>query len=237
VNPTESPSSEARVGQQAPRSPVRLLVADAQRLFRRSLSALLAADPALHVVAEAADADEAVQKASELQPDLVLLDRQLSGAGIHVIGALKLAAPGTRVVLLAADADAHHLQLVLRQGADGYLLKTIDLSALTSALRRVLHGEPVISHQLMGQLLAGLLAPAAPHALPGSRDEAAANLSPREQEVLRHIARGASNKEIARSLAIAETTVKIHVQHILRKLGVSSRLQAAVAVTSGGLRF
>jgi two-component system, NarL family, nitrate/nitrite response regulator NarL len=200
--------------------------------------ALLAADPGLLVVAEATEADEALRKARELQPDLVLLDRQLSDAGgIDVMAALKQAVPGARVVLLAAAADAQHLHRALRQGADGYLLKSVEGGALTAAMHRVLGGEPVVSPELVGALLAGLAAPAAPNALAAPRDETARNLSPREQEVLRHIARGASNKEIARTLAIAETTVKIHVQHILRKLGVSSRLQAALAVTSGGLRF
>jgi two-component system, NarL family, nitrate/nitrite response regulator NarL len=200
--------------------------------------ALLAADPALHVVAEVAEADEALRKARELQPDLVLLDRQLSDAGgVDVMAALKQAVPAARVVLLAAAPDAQHLHRALRQGADGYLLKSVEGSALTAAMHRVLGGEPVVSPELVGALLAGLAAPAALNVLAAPRDETAANLSPREQEVLRHIARGASNKEIARTLAIAETTVKIHVQHILRKLGVSSRLQAALAVTSGGMRF
>lgn len=221
-------------------SPVRLLVVDDHTLFRRGLVALLGADPTLRVVGEAADAAQAVRKAQELQPDLVLLDNHLPGAtGIQALGDLKEAAPGAKFVLLTVSEDEGDLHLALRNGANGYLLKTIEGDVLTAAIHRVMRGEPVISPELMGKLLAVLQArgsdtaaePIAPAADTGPA------LSPREQEVLRQIALGASNKEIARTLDIAETTVKIHVQHILRKLGVSSRVQAAVAVSSGDVRF
>ncbi|HEY0825960.1 MAG TPA: response regulator transcription factor [Ramlibacter sp.] len=220
-------------------SPVRLLVVDDHTLFRRGLVALLGADAAMQVVGEAGDAAEAVRKAQALQPDVVLLDNHLPGAtGIQAIPDLKEAAPNAKIVLLTVSEDEHDLHLVLRSGANAYLLKTIEGDVLTGAIHRVLRGEPVISPELMGKLVAGLQAgaPAAPAPIQTTQD-GGPTLSPREQEVLRQIARGASNKEIARSLDIAETTVKIHVQHILRKLGVSSRVQAAVAVTSGGIRI
>ncbi|MDE2605311.1 MAG: response regulator [Burkholderiales bacterium] len=218
--------------------PVRLLVVDDHTLFRRGLVALLAAEPGLQVVGEAGDAAEAVRKAQALRPDLVLLDNHLPGAtGIQALAELKEASPGTKIVLLTVSEDEHDLQAALRAGANGYLLKTIEGDALAPAIQRVMRGEPVISPELLGKLVAALQAPGAsapPPAAPALPGGPA--LSPREQEVLRQIARGASNKEIARSLDIAETTVKIHVQHILRKLGVSSRVQAAVAVSSGEIR-
>jgi len=221
-------------------SPVRLLVVDDHTLFRRGLVALLAADATLHVVGEAGDAAEAVRKAQALQPDLVLLDNHLPGAtGVQAIPDLKEAAPAARIVLLTVSEDSDDLQAALQSGAHAYLLKTIEGDVLADAIHRVMRGEPVISPELVGKLLSAVQAQgrAGGGAAPQPAADAGPALSPREQEVLRQIARGASNKEIARSLEIAETTVKIHVQHILRKLGVSSRVQAAVAVTRGGVRL
>ena len=171
--------------------------------------------PTLRVVGEAADAAEAVRRARELQPDLVLLDNHLPGAtGIQALGDLKGGA-AAKFVLLTVSEDEGDLHLALRNGANGYLLKTIEGDVLTTAIHRVMRGEPVISPELMGKLLAALQARhdtvQAPVAAAADTGPA---LSPREQEVLRQIALGASNKEIARTLDIAETTVKIHVQHI-----------------------
>jgi two-component system, NarL family, nitrate/nitrite response regulator NarL len=220
-------------------SPVRLLVVDDHTLFRRGLVALLAADATLHVVGEAGDAAEAVRKAQALQPDLVLLDNHLPGAtGVQAIPDLREAAPAARIVLLTVSEDGDDLQAALQSGAHAYLLKTIEGEVLADAIHRVMRGEPVISPELVGKLLSAVQAQgrAGGGTAPQPAADAGPALSPREQEVLRQIARGASNKEIARSLDIAETTVKIHVQHILRKLGVSSRVQAAVAATRGGVR-
>ena len=213
---------------------VRLLVVDDHTLFRRGLVALLAGDATLEVVGEAADAAEAVRRAQALQPDVVLLDNHLPGAtGIQSLAELKAAAPAARVVLLTVSEDEQDLQAALRGGAQGYLLKTLEGEALAAALHRVMRGEPVVSPELLGKLVAALQAPVAAAAPLPATAGAGPQLSAREQDVLKLIARGASNKEIARALDIAETTVKIHVQHILRKLGVSSRVQAAVAASNG----
>jgi two-component system, NarL family, nitrate/nitrite response regulator NarL len=222
-------------------SPVRLLVVDDHTLFRRGLVALLAADVSVEVVGEAGDGAEAVRKARTLQPDLVLLDNHLPGAtGIQVLSELRDAAPFAKVVLLTVSEDDMDLQAALRGGANGYLLKTIEGDVLIGSIHRVMRGEPVISPELMGKLVAALQAPgglALSTAQAEPVPEGAAQLSPREHEVLQEIARGASNKEIARTLQIAETTVKIHVQHILRKMGVTSRVQAAVMASGGSSRF
>lgn len=209
--------------------PVRLLVVDDHTLFRRGLVALLGSDATLQVAGEAGDAAEAVRKAQALQPDVVLLDNHLPGAtGIQALPELKEAAPAARVILLTVSEDEQDLHTALRGGASGYLLKTIEGEVLGAAIHRVMRGEPVVSPEMMGKLVAGLQSQ--PPGQPARADDAGlpAQLSPREQEVLQQIARGASNKEIARALHIAQTTVKIHVQHILRKLNVSSRVQAAV---------
>ena len=214
--------------------PITLLVVDDHTLFRRGLIALLEQDAGLQVVGEAGDAAQALRLAPALQPDVILLDNHLPGVrGIDAVKDLRQLAPQARVLILTVSEDAQDLALALRNGAQGYLLKTIEGDLLAEAIRRAMRGEPVVSVELMGKLVAAFQAQDAAVPLPvvvGQHSASAVTpaLSPREEEVLREIARGASNKEIARTLDIAETTVKIHVQHILRKLNLSSRVQAAV---------
>ena len=219
--------------------PVTLLVVDDHNLFRRGLVALLGQDPGLKVVGEAGDAAQALRQAPALRPDVILLDNHLPGVtGVDAIRGLREVSPASRVLMLTVSEDEQDLATALRNGAQGYLLKTIDGDLLAKAIHRAAAGEPVVSPELMGKLVAAFQSQGAPQAggaldaaLPGQVQAAAepsTPLSPREEDVLREIARGASNMEIARALDIAETTVKIHVQHILRKLGLSSRVQAAV---------
>jgi two-component system nitrate/nitrite response regulator NarL len=232
-------------------TPIRLLVVDDHNLFRRGLIALLAQDSRFSVAGEAADASEAQRSASRLQPDVILLDNHLPGvSGIDAIGGLKAAAPQARVVMLTVSENEEDLAAGLRAGADGYLLKTIDTEELANSIARIWDGDSVISPEMMGKLVgllratpgqaaAAAVAPAAAQAPASARARVAGNdpihsLSPREGEILRLIAHGASNKLIARELDIAETTVKIHVQHILRKLELSNRVHAAVYATERG---
>ena len=220
--------------------PVRVLVVDDHTLFRRGLIALLAGDARFEVVAEAADAGEAQRRAAEMQPDLILLDNHLPGvSGVDALAGLLQAAPAARVLMLTVSEDERDLAAALRGGARGYLLKTVDSEMLASAIQRTMAGESVVSPEMTSKLVSAFRAmPPAEASVPTPPPVVAApadpihSLSPREQEILRHIARGASNKEIARALEIAETTVKIHVQHILRKLNLSSRVQAAVLASS-----
>lgn len=228
-------------------TPIRLLVVDDHNLFRRGLIALLGQDSRFSVVGEAADAGEAQRSASRLQPDVILLDNHLPGvSGIDAIGSLKAAAPQARVVMLTVSENEEDLAAGLRAGADGYLLKTIDTEALANSIARIWDGDSVISPEMMGKLV-GLLraspgqaesppqdAPAAAPRVRVAGNDPIHSLSPREGEILRLIAHGASNKLIARELDIAETTVKIHVQHILRKLELSNRVHAAVYATERG---
>lgn len=213
-------------------SPARLLVVDDHTLFRRGLMALLASQPSLVVVGEAADAGEALRCATELQPDVILLDHHLPGvSGVDVLQALQQAAPSARVLMLTISEDADTLARALQLGAHGYLLKTVDSDMLVTAIERALRGRSTVSPEMTDKLVSAF------QALQGSAAEVAAppppadplsQLSPREREILHEITAGASNKEIARALDIAETTVKLHVHHILRKLGLTSRVQAAV---------
>lgn len=226
-------------------TPIRVLVVDDHTLFRRGLIALLARDPLVVVVGDAGDAGEATRKAVELQPDVILLDNHLPGVkGVDALPGLREAAPSARILMLTVSEDENDLAAALRGGAAGYLLKTAEGEALTAAIQRAMDGESIVAPEMMSKLVAayrgaastGLVSGTAPAetlispAQPGIR-----SLSPRELEILRGIVRGASNKEIARAHGIAETTVKIHVQHILRKLNVSSRVHAAVIGSESGL--
>lgn len=214
---------------------IRILVVDDHTLFRRGLTALLSRDPHFEVIGDAADAGEAQRRAQTLQPDLILLDNHLPGVnGVDALPALREAAPQARVLMLTVSEDAADLAAALRGGAAGYLLKTIEGEALATAIRRAMRGESVVADEMTSKLVAAYRDAAASPA-PGSPVSPLSTLSPRELDILRGIARGASNKEIGRDLGIAETTVKIHVQHVLRKLDVSSRVHAAVIATENGL--
>lgn len=157
---------------------------------------------------------------------------------MDAIGSLREAAPQARILMLTVSEDSHDLAAALRAGASGYLLKTIEGDALGDSLRRAMRGESVVAPEMTGKLVAAYrdaAGGAAAQGLPCAPASVLDPLSAREQDILRGIARGQSNKEIARALGIAETTVKIHVQHVLRKLDVSSRVHAAVIATSNGL--
>ena len=235
--------------------PIRLLLVDDHTLFRRGLKALLSLDGRLEVAGEAGDLGEALRCLSQVKPDLVLLDNHLPGVrGVDGIGAIKDALPGVRVLMLTVSENAEDLAAALQGGADGYLLKTMESEQLAETIEKVMTGDSVISPEMLTKLVSafrqrpppapspaasGLPVAAAPAPPPPVLAEVPSQglhlLSPREREILMLIARGDSNKAIGRTLDIAETTVKIHVQHILRKLNLSSRVQAAVYATSHGL--
>lgn len=220
-------------------NPIRILVVDDHTLFRRGLTAILSRSTNVLVVGDAGDATEAQRRAEELEPDLILLDNHLPGVnGVDALPALRAALPSVRIILLTVSEDESDLEAALRGGANGYLLKTMDADALVAAMLQVIQGESVIADEMTSKLVAAyrgaivnapdttaLVEPTAHVVSPLS------HLSPRERDILRGIALGESNKLIARHLGIAETTVKIHVQHVLRKLNVTSRVQAAVIAT------
>jgi len=212
----------------APNAPVRILVVDDHTLFRRGLIALLGQERTFEVVGDAADASQAQRLAQQLQPDVILLDNHLPGVqGVDALPGLREVAPQSCILMLTVSEDEQDLASALKAGARGYLLKTIEGDALADAIRRAMAGEHVVSPDMTGKLVAALKGETPePRSTPTTA--LMAQLSPRERDILRGIARGASNKEIAAELGIAETTVKIHVQHVLRKLGVSTRVQAAV---------
>lgn len=219
---------------------ISLLIVDDHALFRRGLAALLSQDGRFSVLALAGDVGEALKNLSQQAPDVILLDNNLPGVrGVDGIPALKEAAPQARILMLTVSENQDDLAAALLAGAEGYLLKTVESDQLCNAINKVMEGESVVSPEMMTKLLtvfrakpSQIAAQTETPAMHSTRQVEAGELSSREREVLACIARGASNKIIARELNIAETTVKIHVQHILRKLNLSSRVQAAVYASS-----
>ncbi|HNW03436.1 MAG TPA: response regulator [Burkholderiaceae bacterium] len=224
--------------------PIQLLLVDDHNLFRRGLNALLSQDGRFEVTCEAGDMGEALRCAQRARPDVILLDNHLPGVrGVDGIATLKEAAPGVRILMLTVSENEDDLAAALQAGADGYLLKTVESDQLCDAIVKVLAGESVISPEMMTKFVAVFRAKGPTTTNGGTPAPAPANspesgmdtLSAREREILAFIARGDSNKVIARALDIAETTVKVHVQHILRKLQLTSRVQVAVYAAGRGM--
>ncbi len=213
-------------------NPIRVLLVDDHTLFRSGVKALLQRHDEFEVVGESADSLEGVKRARELKPDVVLLDLHMPGvSGKDAVKLFLEQSPDTRVVMLTVSEAADDLVDTLRAGASGYLLKNIETETLLDSIRRAVAGDSVVSAEMTTKLVKGLRATGAGND-PATDKE---TLSPREHEILGYVAKGASNKEIARALDLAESTVKIHVQHILRKLNLSSRVQAAVYAIEHGL--
>jgi len=221
--------------------PIQVLVVDDHTLFRRGLIALLSHDTRFVVSDEAADMGEALRCLRKHQPDVILLDNHMPGVrGIDGIPSLKEAAPNARIMMLTVSENEDDLVNALRAGADGYLLKTNESDQLTDSIVKLLAGESVVSPEMTSKLVAALRTlPAGTSTTPAANGTEASRLfdelSVREREILSQIAQGLSNKVIGRNLDIAETTVKNHVQHILRKLSLASRVQAAVYAVQHGL--
>ena len=222
---------------------IKLLVVDDHTLFRRGLIALLAQDTRMEVVGEAGDVGEALRATARLCPDLILLDNHLPGVrGVDGIAALKEACGRARILMLTVSENEDDLAAAMHAGADGYLLKTVESDHLCDSIVRVMAGESVISPEMMTKFVAAFRAKiVVPESATASQSISATNntaldsLSVREREILLLIARGDSNKLIGRELDIAETTVKVHIQHIFRKLQLTSRVQVAVYAAAHGL--
>lgn len=202
-----------------------VVIIDDHPLFRKGVHQLLDLEPTLEVVAEASNGEEGAQLVAQHEPDLVLLDLNMKGmGGQKTLEAIKQHNPETRVVILTVSDTSDDLIGTIRAGADGYLLKDMEPEELLAYIKEAVFGRTVISAGLAGRLAMAL------------REEAAVKnrnvneLTEREQEILRALADGKSNKLIARDLDITEGTVKVHVKHLLRKLNFRSRVEAAVWV-------
>jgi two-component system nitrate/nitrite response regulator NarL len=217
---------------------LKLMLVDDHPLFRRGLASLLASyDERFDVVCEASDVTEALKLAKSTPVELILLDNHLPGVrGVDAIMLFKELDPELKIVMMTVSDDEDDLSQALKSGADGYLLKTSDSEQLADTLSRVIAGESVISPQMMNKLVDSMRNQNASPSEQNSPEKLADRLSPREREIVQLIAKGYSNKLIARELNIAETTVKIHIQHIFKKLELSSRLQVALFASSAGLQ-
>lgn len=199
----------------------RILLVDDHPMMRKGVIQLLEFEDDLQVVGEAGSGEEALRMAAELEPDMILLDLNMKGmTGLDTLRALRENGEDARIVVFTVSDDRNDVINVLRAGADGYLLKDMEPERLLEHIRQAATGQLTISPQLT-QVLA--------QALRGDdRPKGIEELTDRERQILRQLAHGYSNKMIARKLDITEGTVKVHVKRVLHKLGMRSRVEAAV---------
>lgn len=211
--------------------PARLLIADDHELARAGLRTMLTGQRGLELVGEAATGREALILCRRLQPDLALIDVRMPELdGLATCHAIKQECQGTSVILITIHENPEYLLEALKAGAAGYVLKDISQRELITAVQGVLRGESMLNKELVIRLLQRLASET-----PYQEELSPEQLSPREREVLQLLTQGQTNREIAQNLTVSVSTVKIHVEHILAKLGVSDRTQAAVRAFELGL--
>lgn len=211
----------------------RVLVVDDHTLFRKGLVTLLQ-DRGLTVAGEAGDGRAGIEEAVRLKPDVILMDVNMPGCnGIEATRAIHERLPETRILMLTVSDEDDNLFAAVKAGARGYLLKNIDPDELVAAVERLMNGEAVIPHQLAAHFLAEFATMAKSRVAPAAGSSHV--LTTREEEILRELANGATNKEIANALSISEHTVKIHLKNILKKLHMNNRTQAAIYAQRHGL--
>ncbi|MCK8609863.1 response regulator transcription factor [Agromyces sp. C10] len=211
---------------------IRVILADDHELLRSGLVSILESEPEIRVIAVCADGPSAVRESARLRPDLVLMDVEMPGGdGISAIAPLLEASPETRVMVLTLFDLDEYVAGALRAGASGFLIKTTPPRELIAAVKTCAAGEATFGPSVMARLVQSYIERPDPANAPAG----AAELTSRELEVLRQMARGLSNAEIGRELHLAETTVKSHVAHVLLKLGVRDRVQAVVVAHTTGM--
>jgi NarL family two-component system response regulator LiaR len=207
--------------------PIRVLIADDHAVVREGLRTFLDLQDGIEVVGEAGDGEEAIAETERLQPDVILIDLVMPRLdGVHAMRELRERAPRARAIVLTSFLDDEHLLPAMRAGAAGYLLKNVQPQELARAVRAAVAGDVLIDPAVAARLV---------DSLGNGREDRVERLTPREREVLVLIGRGFANKRIADELGIAEKTVKVHVSHVLAKLGVADRTQAALFAVREGL--
>ena len=211
---------------------IRVLIVDDHLLFSSGVRVLLEQGDQFLVLGEVADGLEGVKRTESLKPDIVLMDIHMPGiSGREALKLIGESAPDAKVVMLTVSEDANDLIECLREGAAGYILKNIAADTLVDALLKIHRGESIISPKMTSRLVRHLQAQQPGEiAIDAQREE----MSPREKEVLRGLARGQTNRELAAELGVAESTVKIHIQNIFKKTCLRSRVQAALYAVEHG---
>jgi DNA-binding NarL/FixJ family response regulator len=224
-----SPADDAEVAVLLPQSgdPIRVLIVDDHALFRRGLEMVLSQEPDIELVGEASDGSEALSKAAATLPDIVLMDvRMPKRSGIEACTSIKEVVPSAKIIMLTISDEEADLYDAIKAGATGYLLKEISIDEVASAIRAVHGGQSLISPSMASKLLSEFASMIkkgdARQQIPAPR------LTDREMEVLRLVAKGLNNRDIAKQLFISENTVKNHVRNILEKLQLHSRMEAVV---------
>jgi DNA-binding NarL/FixJ family response regulator len=211
----------------SPGEVIRVLIADDQALFRRGLFVVLGIEDLIEVVAEAENGEEAVARAAELTPDVVLMDvRMPKLSGIEAAKQIRELLPDTKILMLTVSDEEEDLYEAIKAGANGYLLKEIAVEEVAEAIRAVVQGQSLISPSMASKLLSEFNSLAKRAAQ--QEQFPTPVLTTRELEVLRLVAKGMSNKEVAEELFISENTVKNHVRNILEKLHLHSRMEAVM---------
>jgi two-component system NarL family response regulator len=207
--------------------PIRVLVVDDHALFRRGLEMVLAQESDIEVVGEASDGAEAVTRAAEMLPDIVLMDvRMPRRSGIEACTAIKDTVPSAKIVMLTISDEEADLYEAIKAGASGYLLKEISIDEVAASIRAVAGGQSLISPSMAGKLLTEF---ATLIKRDGERQQVPApRLTEREMDVLKLVARGLNNRDIGAQLFISDNTVKNHIRNILEKLQLHSRMEAVV---------
>jgi two-component system NarL family response regulator len=209
--------------------PIRALIVDDHALFRRGLEMVLAAEDDIELVGEASDGSEAVQKAGESLPDVVLMDiRMPKSSGIEACRAMKEVAPSSKIVMLTISDEEEDLFEAIRAGASGYLLKDIPLDEVADVVRAVHGGQSLINPSMAAKLLTEFAALNKRDQEERAEQVPPPKLTDREMQVLKLVAKGMNNRDIAKELFISENTVKNHVRNILEKLHLHSRMEAVI---------
>jgi DNA-binding NarL/FixJ family response regulator len=199
---------------------IRVAIIDDQPLFRSGVACALAGDPDLKVVCLGSTADEALRIARDMSPDVIIMDITVAGDGLAALGTIVASHPRVKTLVLSMASDQARVCAAMQKGARGYLLKTVETADLIQAVRLIARGGTYVAPALAAYLLAHLM----------DKTDPFAALSVREDQVLKLIAHGLSNKEVGRRLSLTEKTIKCHVSNMLQKLQLRNRVEAAMLV-------
>lgn len=208
---------------------IRVLIVDDHALYRRGLQTVLAMEEGIDIVGEAADGVEAVDRAEETLPDVILMDVSMpKRGGIEACRVIKSRVPSVRILMLTSSEDEAHLFEAIRAGANGYLLKDVPPEEIATTIRGLHHGQSLVSPMMASKLLTEFALISAREEAPVRPGLEVPRLTDRELGILRLVARGRANREIAAELFISENTVRNHMRNILDKLQMHSRMEAAM---------